>query len=582
MNQKVDEIKRKIDIVDFIGSYIQLKRAGRNFKAVCPFHQEKSPSFVVSPDRQIWHCFGACHDGGDIFKFQMKWDNSTFAEALKDLAGKAGVTLEVSAYEDAEWKKKEQLLHINNIAKQFFQYILLETPQGTDAREYLHNRQLNEKIVKKFELGYASSSWDLLARYFKKKNISLSLAEELGLIGKRSDGTHYDRFRDRIMFPIKDAKGNCIGFSGRIMTPNDKVAKYINTPETPLYHKRETLYGIDVAKEAIKKEDRVIVVEGEFDMISPYQAAYENIVAIKGSAVTKEQLLLLKRYTNRMVLALDSDAAGEDAARRAIEAAQEIEFEINVATFSFAKDPDEAVQKDRTAFKKSIDDSQPIYDFIITASLKRYNLEDPYAKKAFADEVGNVLRTITNPIIRSFYTKKVAKLLEVAEQSIEENLRYIQYKRKVGKPDGPAPAPISRIEQMEKFIIGYLIHTAQPELRKQVIEILQPEDFSVPALSKLREHMVIYLSDDARMEDTMGVFPVELQSVIDELYLLDTGEMAWSDEKILRAAYEIKRDAVKRHLSSLLTQTSQTDGENGTILALQSQLNQVEKSLKSL
>ncbi|MFA6533509.1 MAG: DNA primase, partial [Patescibacteria group bacterium] len=300
MENQIEEIKQKIDIVEFIGGFITLKKAGRNFKAVCPFHQEKSPSFVISPERGIWHCFGACGEGGDVIKFLMKWENITFIEALKELAKKTGVklTLNKISFEDKIWQKKERFIGMNLLASEFFHYILNKTDFGKKASSYLKTRLLNQSIIDKFELGYSPSSWDSLKLFLKKKKYEEEEMFENGLVIKSERGSYYDRFRGRLMFPLKDSRGNVLGFSGRILSGgNEKEAKYVNTPETPIYHKRECLFGINLALEEIKKQKNVYIVEGELDMITPFQHGYSNFVAVKGTALTIEQLKLLKRYT---------------------------------------------------------------------------------------------------------------------------------------------------------------------------------------------------------------------------------------------------------------------------------------------
>ena len=295
MENPIEEIKKKIDIVEFIGSFITLKKAGRNYKAVCPFHQEKTPSFVISPERGIWHCFGACGEGGDVIKFLMKWENITFIEALRELAKKTGVKLNKISFEDKIWQKKEKYLGMNQIAGEFFHYILKKTAFGKKASQYLKNRALNQSIIDKFQLGYSPSSWDSLKLFLKKKKYEEEEIMENGLLIRSERGSYYDRFRGRLMFPLKDGRNNILGFSGRILDEKEKEAKYINTPETPIYHKRETLFGINLAKEEIKKKQNAFIVEGEFDMIIPYQFGFSNFVAVKGTALTNEQLMLLKQ-----------------------------------------------------------------------------------------------------------------------------------------------------------------------------------------------------------------------------------------------------------------------------------------------
>jgi len=286
MNDQTEEIKEKIDIVEYIGQFVKLTKAGRNFKGLCPFHQEKTPSFVVSPDRQIWHCFGTCGVGGDVISFLMKWENLTFYEALKELAEKAGVKLESGNFEDTKWDQKEKLYAINRATLKYYQYLLAKTSYGAAAREYLQKRKLDERIINTFELGYAPSSWDSLSKYLQKKSFSLQDIAASGLIIFKNQRHGYDRFRNRIMFPLRDARDNVVGFSGRLLKDDARSAKYVNTPETDVYHKRNHLYGINKTKEAIRKRDNVIVVEGEFDLITPYQYGVENIVAIKGAALT--------------------------------------------------------------------------------------------------------------------------------------------------------------------------------------------------------------------------------------------------------------------------------------------------------
>jgi len=412
MDNPIEEIKRKIDIVDFIGNFVALKKSGRNFKALCPFHQEKTPSFIVSPERQIWHCFGACQEGGDVIKFLMKWENITFYEALKELADKLGIKLKKIDFEDRVWKKKEKLFTINSLAAEFYHYLLTKHKIGEKALDYLKRRKINPKMVDVFTLGYSPSSWDSLLKFLKRKGYAEEEGYEAGLLVKSERGGFYDRFRQRLMFALKDPRGNILGFSGRIFAEEGE-AKYVNTPETPIYHKREALFGINLAKEAIKKHNQAILVEGEFDMISCFQEGINNVVAIKGSAVTREQLMLLKRYTNRLILSLDADLAGEETTKRAIADAENLDFDISVITFDFAKDPDEAIKKDPQKFKKIIQKPMPIYDFIIDFSLKKNQGKDAFSKKNIGDEVVPFIAEIKNPIVKSYYVKKLANVLEV-------------------------------------------------------------------------------------------------------------------------------------------------------------------------
>jgi len=326
----VELVKSKIDIVSFLSDYITLKKAGRNFKALCPFHSEKTPSFVVSPERQSWHCFGSCGEGGDVISFLEKWENLEFLEALRILAKKVGVTL--SNYTpSSQTQLKDRLIEANHLASEFYHYLLVNHKIGKRAREYLESRRIKNETIKTFMLGYAPESWDSLLKYLLKKGYQTGEIHQAGLVVKSDRGRYYDRFRGRLMFTLCDHRGNVIGFSGRLLdeeihseykrgvySERERGAKYVNTAETPVYIKGNTLYGLYITKEAIKKEKEAVLVEGEFDMLSSFQAGAANVCAIKGSALTEGQLLLLKRYTENLILALDSDFAGSEAAKRGI------------------------------------------------------------------------------------------------------------------------------------------------------------------------------------------------------------------------------------------------------------------------
>lgn len=589
MESVVDEIKKKIDIIDLISSFIPLKRTGRNFKGLCPFHQERTPSFVVSPDRQIWHCFGACQEGGDLIKFLMKWENITFLEALKELAEKAGVKLTKVSFEDKLWKKKELIININTLAAEFFEFILYKTRFGRQAVDYLKSRSLDEKIIKKFQLGYAPQSWGSLLNFLKKKKYGEYEIFDSGLLVRAERGNFYDRFRGRLIFPIKDARGNVIGFSGRTLEDKVKEAKYINTPETLIYHKRESLYGINFAKETAKKENNIFIVEGEFDVISPHRLGIENIVAIKGSVVTREQLMMIKRFTNKITLALDSDTAGEEAVRKGIEEAENLEFGVEIVNFDFAKDPDEAIRQDPIKFKKAIRNSIPFYDFIINISQKKNSPEDPYGKKQIAEEVVTFIGKIRNPIVQSHYIKKIASILNVSETSIVMLMRSIKTKRlqrfTLPKQKKTASEMMREIV-IQKYLLSLIFQSDNPyEFAQDIFKNFDIEDFSVPAYQKICRLFFSFKEKNERfnLNSFIEVLPAELRSTFDELYLFASTEIEVKNEKIEKLVYEAKRYSLKRKLSQLLT--SESDDEDKTKQSLRlinQELARVEKKIVTL
>ncbi|PIV09550.1 DNA primase [Candidatus Roizmanbacteria bacterium CG_4_10_14_0_8_um_filter_36_36] len=586
MENPVEEIKRKIDIVDFIGSHITLKKSGRNFKAVCPFHQEKTPSFVVSPERQIWHCFGACGEGGDIIKFLMKWENITFYEALKDLAQKLRIRLKKVGFEDKVWKKKERLIEINNLTTQYYQYILNKTRYGTKGKDYLSNREINPKIIDKFRLGYAPLSWKSLFSFLRRKHYEPEEVSETGLIIK-GNKDYYDRFRGRLIFPITNPRGEIIGFSGRVIESKKNEAKYINTPETLLYHKRETLFGIDLAKEMIKKEGNVFLVEGEFDMISPFQQGIENVVAIKGSAVTKEQLMLLKRYVNRINLFLDADPAGEEAIKRSVEEIESLDIEASVVLFDYAKDPDEAVRSDLVKFKKIIKSPIPIYDFLLNFFQKKYSISKPFGKKKIGDEMVIYLEKIKNPIVQSHYIKQLANLLSVSDSIIEGLIRKLKYKTK--RKMSSFVTTKSSHEQnrdliLQKYLLSFIFQSNDPyQTEESVSRIVNLEDFSFPAYQKVYQSFLEYKKNHPgqfNLQKFAKVLAQEQLSVFDEIYLFASHDIELETKNAEKISYQLKKTSLKRKITELLSSKEEMAEEKRKQLReLNKQLNQVEKTI---
>lgn len=600
MTREVDEIKKKLDIVDFIGSFITLKKAGRNFKANCPFHTEKTPSFVVSPDRQTWHCFGACKEGGDVIKFLMKWENITFYEALKELAEKTGIKLKNIDFEDQQWKQREKLLAINSLACEFYHFILKKHEFGKTGRNYLKKRGTSEKVIDTFKLGYSPASWDSLLNFLKKRGYTEGEIEETGLLVRSESGRVYDRFRKRLMFPLYEPRGAIIGFSGRLLEDSEEGvrggAKYVNTPETLLYHKRETLFGLHVTKEMIKKKDQVVLVEGEFDMLSLFQHGISNVCAIKGSAVTREQLMLLKRYTKRIVLALDSDFSGSETTKRAIQDAEELDFEVTVAEYDFAKDPDEAIKVNLAAFKKAVGNPVPIYDYIIDQSVKKNSGESVFDKKNIGNDVAPLIATIQNPIVKSHYVQKLATILDVDKQSVETLLyKEVRKFKKIFKPVaavGDKPISISRDELIQKYILSSLFQSANPaEIHATIISILQFEDFSVISYTKILGFLAEYINkknvfdaDRKWVETFTKSLPNELIRVFDEIYLFDISifDASLEKEKLSKLLYELKKIALKRMIKDKMRTNDEESADEGLLAELTKKLSEVEKKLTIL
>ncbi len=517
----------------------------------------------------------------------MKYENITFYEAFKELAEKAGVILKNVGFEDKEWKQKERLLQINTLTAKYFEYILHSSDFGKTALEYLSARSIPVPIMKKFQIGYAPRSWDSLLNFLVKKGFNREEIFEAGLVVKRETGRVYDRFRGRIMFPISDIRGNIIGFSGRLIEKSEVEGKYINTPETPVYHKRESLYGIQIAKESIRKEDNVLIVEGEFDMITPYIHGIENVVAIKGSALTREQLTILKRLTKRITLALDSDNAGEDAMKKGIEEAERQEFEIRVLSFDTGKDPDEAVRTDLPGFKKALKQPLPIYDFIIELAQKKFSDGSAFSKKNIGDFVMPFISRIQNPIIQSHYNKKLSGILEVSEGSIISLMKKQRFEKKPFVVRKNVQMHVEREEVMQKYLLSVMLQHENPyEVCEKVFAVMSPEEFTIPAYQKVCTSLLEYkknhpgLYDGAKFVSTL---PPELVSTYDELFMFSSSEVEFKSENIDKLIYEVKKSILKRKIAAALSHDgTSTETKEVDIAQLSKSLSEVEIKIQTL
>lgn len=473
MNE-LEEIKSKIDITDYIGKYVQLKQAGRNFKGVCPFHSEKTPSFMVSPEKQLWRCFGACNEGGDVFSFVQKIEGLSFPEAMELLAEKAGVKLEKKNYEKTESRAK--LYSANEMARDFY-YDNLFSKRGESALQYLLERGLTKKTIQEFRIGLAPNGKNELITLLKEHGLSEGELQKAGLAAQRQ-GEIRDFFWGRIIFPIHDIGGKVLGFSARVL--DNSLPKYINTPETELYSKSNVLFGLDVAKEAIRKSDNAILVEGMMDVIASSQVGIKNVVAPGGTALTEGQLKLLGRLTKNLKLAFDIDFAGSQATRRAIEMAWQQGFNLKVIVIPSGKDAADAVAEDPKIWKEAVKNSIYVVDYLFDTTFKKYDPKDSLGKKHIAQEFLPVIKRLPEKIERDSYIKKLAGGLGVPEQSIRETLEKVTTAASASKetilPEKKTANPLqSKTKEIEENILGLLI--IYPHYLDFATNMLEPEDF---------------------------------------------------------------------------------------------------------
>ena len=418
MSSEIEEIKSRLNIVDVIGSYIKLEKAGINYRACCPFHSEKTPSFFVSPSRQLWHCFGGCNDGGDIFKFVMKIEGIEFVDALKLLAQRAGVELKTFSPDWEKAKTKRQtLFDLSEKATSFFIFQLENSKTGKEAKEYLLKRGMKEETIKDWKLGYAPTAWQGLTDYLIGQGFKREDIVEAGLAIQSSK--LFDRFRGRIMFPIFDLNSQVIGFTGRIFGENKDEAKYLNTPNTLLYDKSKALYGMNKAKMEIRKNDACVLVEGNVDCIMSHQSGVKNCIAVSGTALTPIHLGIIKRYSSNLILAFDMDMAGNNATKKGIDMAINNNFGVKVIGMSSKKDPaDIILEEGSESWKKIIQEAKPINHFYFDLALKNKDINSIEDKKKIVSELLPIFKKIDNTIEQSYWIENLSNKLMIKEEDI--------------------------------------------------------------------------------------------------------------------------------------------------------------------
>jgi DNA primase len=494
-----------------------------------------------------------------------------------------------------EAQLRQRIITVNRLAADFYHYILTAHPLGAKAREYLAKRLITNNSITYFSLGYAPNSWDSLAKFLAKKNYSPADLETAGLVSKSAIGRHFDRFRGRLMFPLADQRGNILGFAGRLLDPEAKEAKYVNTAETAVYIKGNLLYGLHLTKDAIKKEGAAVIVEGEIDTIQAYQAGTHNIVAIKGTALTEGQINLLKRYTENISLALDADLAGDAAARRGIQLADQAGLNIRVVTFADAKDPDELIKKDPLLWHQAVKHAVPFYDYIIDSTLAKHDLKNPTEAKKIVQETAPFLVPIDNLIIKNHYLKKLAGKLDIAVEALEEQLNR-EHKRASLPATGYQPpatshqpratSPKSRPALLEEYLLSLLLQSPHPsDYLLLISHRLSPDDFTAPALGNIYQNLLAAAENQEvfNINAFVRALPPELTAMADRLFLLENRLETSGEEAILeevrRTAWEIKELSLREKLRLLSRAIKEQSEPEETVL---SQFAQVSATLQKL
>ncbi len=495
-DQTLQEIRDRLNIAEVIGGYIQVKKAGGNFKAVCPFHSEKTPSLMISPSKQIWHCFG-CGEGGDVFTFVMRYENLEFREALKILADKAGVQL--PQYHPTDKKaedEKELLLKINDFAARFYQQILLKDRRGTEALDYLIKRGLSKATIEKWMIGYAPDEFHALEEALKQKQVESAYLIKAGVIVKNEKGQMYDRFRGRITFPVFNNFGEIVAFSARILPrlDNGALGKYINSPETLIYNKSKILFGLNFAKADIRKKDEAVLAEGQMDCISAHQAGFTNVVATSGTALTEGQLSILSRLTRNLKFCFDADSAGLLAAKKAIERYLGADFTIKIVKLEGAKDPDELIKISPAKFEQAVKEAPLFLDYYFEKSFEHFSSSSVEQKKQIAKEILPLLKFLTDPLELEHYIKLLANKLQTSEKALWEKLIAIKTTNQAGMLKPPIDAAGSpkkdliRNDSLEKEVLGGML--VYPDFLRSVSKLVKAEDFENPEIRKIAEGLL--------------------------------------------------------------------------------------------
>lgn len=575
----LEDILSRVDIVEVVSGYIPLKRAGRNFKAPCPFHHEKTPSFMVSPDRQIYHCFG-CGAGGNAFNFLMQYERLEFPEAVEVLAKKAGVLLpKLEQQDDKAVSLATQLYKINELAANFFQGVL-NSPAGGNAKTYLLKRGIKEETIKTFKLGYAFDRWDALINHLRAKNISLSLLEKAGLILSKDNGGYYDRFRNRIIFPILDIKSRVLGFGARVL--DETLPKYVNSPETPIYTKGKNLYGFSLAKDAIRDSDCVAIVEGYLDFILPYQEGFRNILASLGTALTIEQARFIKRYTNNVVMVYDPDKAGELATLRTLDIFIEEGMSVKVVSLPDGLDPDLFVRKNGVEkFKESIHSADSLFDYKLKVLKRRHNPKEIEGKAKISSEMLATITKFKNEILRSEYIRRLTEELNVREDSLWQELAKLKDVKVVAvQPTTVVKKQPLNINPTEKLLIKLMLE--EVDLINRIKDDLEPGDFSDARISRIVSTMFDFIEQGIEIEANKLLSHIKedevLQVIRESAFLPEVSEA--DKEKIVDDCIKrLKTERLKSRKQQLHDQikAAQSTGDEEKLGSLMQQFHELIK-----
>jgi DNA primase len=530
MDSQVDEIKAKVDIHSLVSQYVDLKKSGKNYKGLCPFHGEKTPSFMVNPERNIFKCFG-CNEGGDVFTFLEKIEGVSFAEAIKILAKRAGVELtqiEISPEE----KNKEIYKKINGLAADFYNYLLENHAVGREARDYLKSRGIEEKTIKEFKLGFAPRQPTALVEFLGKKGYNSGQLFSAGVALSGSRGLK-DRFFQRILFPIFNLQGEVVGFSGRILGEGEP--KYLNSPDSPIFNKSKLLFGLHLAKTEAKKSGEIVLVEGNFDVILSHQVGVKNVVAPLGTGFGESQIALIKRFTENLSICFDTDRAGQAATQRGIELSENAGLSVSVIRVSGGKDPAEVIVDRPSEWKKAVEKKTPVLDFYLDTFINRFGSDSAESKRKIGASYLPILGKIEDPLIRTHYLQKMAALLKLDEEVVLRSITRFLPGAVTTTQTSTVPENVSLKHQVEKYLLALIL---QSKILPRDLSKVEFRDATYSSIKKILDLQVKDKQTKIETEDVLSKLTETEKSVVNDMLLLDIGNEILLDEEKINA--EIK------------------------------------------
>jgi DNA primase len=562
--EKVSEIRDRSSILEVVSDYVTLKKTGKNYKGLCPFHSEKTPSFMVNEEKQIFHCFG-CGEGGDVFTFLMKAGHFSFPQAMEELAKRYGIKLparELSATQKREMAKREILFQINQIASEYFHDLLTQRREGGEGRKYLSQRGISQEVIGEHRLGYSMDRWDGLVQHLQEKKVSLELAWELGLIFPKKREGWYDAFRGRILFPIFDLHQRIVGFGGRVL--KEGVPKYLNSPESSIYHKGEVLYGLQVAKRYATEKDSVIIVEGYFDLLTLHQYGLKHSVATLGTALTTQHIRTLKRYTNNLTTLFDADRAGVQATLRSLPLFLDEEVVGKTIVLPKGEDPDGFLRKGNLDdFVKRVERAVPLVDFFFERLMETYDVKSIDGRVKVAREGVALLSKIPDKIRRNFYAKALAERLDVKESFLYEMLRSSPKEPPKAGEDFKKSSMERTFPKSEEIVVRLMVH--RPEIIPTISKEGVLKEFESPILKKIAEALENLYQRKGRLDLPEALASVEedLKERLGEFAFQESG-LEGDREKILQDCIKkIREERIKKEKGELQKRIKEADKQQG-------------------